>query len=129
MMTKMKRLVMYEGCSVEQTRWGGNDDTSLHLTVGLIYEIHMIYVHTWHTKVSLIGFPGLVFNSVCFSPVSGIGKREEEYFATTPVGDTPVPRYSERAAESEQPVTESDNKGRREGFLHKLARLWASCFH
>ena len=56
--------VKFIGCSVEQINWG-NNDTPHMLTIGKVYKIKKVEVHSQHTKVSLEGIVGR-FNSVCF---------------------------------------------------------------
>lgn len=56
----------YIGASDEQVRWGGNDDPRGLLVEGESYEIARKEVHSWHTKIELVGFPGKVFNDVSF---------------------------------------------------------------
>lgn len=58
--------VIYKGTSDEQVRWGGNDDPRGLLQEGREYEVEEREVHSWHTKLRLKGYPGKVFNSVCF---------------------------------------------------------------
>lgn len=50
-----------------QVRWGGNDDPRDLLEVGKVYDIKRVDVHTWHTKIYLVDFPGMKFNSVHFN--------------------------------------------------------------
>ena len=56
--------VKFTGATVEQTRWGNNDDPHM-LVVGQSYQIEKIDTHSWHTKLTLRGITGK-FNSVCF---------------------------------------------------------------
>ena len=60
--------VKYIGCDEQQIRWGGNDDPSKNLFVGDRYIIEFVEVHSWHTKLKLVGIPGK-FNSVCFEVI------------------------------------------------------------
>lgn len=64
------KAVRFKGCTEDQIRWGSNDDPNGLLTPGEVYEVEKIDVHTWHTKYILKGFPGRVFNSVCFEEVT-----------------------------------------------------------
>jgi len=66
----MTNRLRYIGADDAQVAWGGNDDPRGVLTEGEIYEVQSMDVHSWHTKVRLVGFDG-VFNSVCFE---GVGK-------------------------------------------------------
>jgi len=56
--------VKFTGCSIEQIRWGNNDDPCM-LVIGQSYQIEKVHQHTWHTKLTLRGIDGK-FNSVCF---------------------------------------------------------------
>jgi len=58
--------VTYTGASDSQVIWGGCDDPREVLTIGDEYEVAKWEVHSWHTKVSLVGIHGKKFNSVCF---------------------------------------------------------------
>lgn len=39
------------------------------LTVGELYTVDCVEVHSWHTKVYLKEFPGVEFNSVLFEEI------------------------------------------------------------
>lgn len=60
--------VRYIGASDTQVNWGSNDDPRGVLVEGEVYEVAAREVHTWHTKLSLVGVKGR-FNSVCFEEV------------------------------------------------------------
>ncbi len=60
--------VRFVGATEAQVQWGGNDDPNKVLKVGQIYMIDAIKVHSWHTKVRILGFEG-AFNSVSFKAV------------------------------------------------------------
>ncbi len=62
----MLKEVVYEGASDAQVNWGGNDDPRPLLRVGSRYIVKDYDVHNWHTKIQLVEFPGLWFNSVSF---------------------------------------------------------------
>ena len=65
-------LVQYLGCSIEQVRWGNNDDPRSLLIVGRTYQIEEVNVRSQHTKVKLYNKMGM-FNSVCFRVIqSGV---------------------------------------------------------
>lgn len=65
-------IVYYNGkASDAQVNWGGNDDPRNFLEVGVPYEVARWEVHTWHTKVHLVDFPGKYFNSVHFHDAEG----------------------------------------------------------
>lgn len=57
--------VKYIGASDAQVNWGHCDDPRNVLIEGEMYEVEAEDVHTWHTKLSLVGLDGK-FNSVCF---------------------------------------------------------------
>jgi len=58
--------VVYTGATQDQINWGSNDDPRPLLRVGSRYIVQNKEVHAWHTKIELVEFPGLKFNSVCF---------------------------------------------------------------
>ena len=57
--------MIYTGCTIEQVRWGNNDDPREVLEKGKSYQIEHIRHHKWHTKYKLQGIDGW-YNSVCF---------------------------------------------------------------
>jgi hypothetical protein len=57
--------VVFTGQTVEQRRWGGNSDANEVLTKGSTYTVEKVEVHSWHTKLHLVGVTGR-FNSACF---------------------------------------------------------------
>jgi hypothetical protein len=57
--------VIFTGATEEQIQWGGNDDPNQFLKVGDKAVIEAKEVHSWHTKLYLVGIPGK-FNSVSF---------------------------------------------------------------
>lgn len=59
--------VQYLGATDQQVQWGGCSDPRGVLTDGMLYEVERSEVHSWHTKLFLNGYPGMGFNSVCFS--------------------------------------------------------------
>jgi len=59
--------VRYMGVIDEQVKWGGNDDPRKHLVEGNEYIVTKQDIRTWHTKIELEGFPGLVFNDTSFT--------------------------------------------------------------
>lgn len=63
-MIKKEDRVKYIGCTKEQIAWGNNDNPHM-LTVGSIYIVECVEVHSQHTKLTLKGISGR-FNSVCF---------------------------------------------------------------
>ncbi len=48
-------------------KWSSNDCPETHLVLNNVYEIKDIWVGHSSTKVALVGFPGLEFNSVHFA--------------------------------------------------------------
>jgi len=56
----------YTGATIEQIRWGNNDDPRGLLEEGRIYEVLEKEVHSWHTKLKLKGFSSMKFNSANF---------------------------------------------------------------
>lgn len=57
--------VIFIGCDEDQKRWGNHDGDISILEIGKSYDVERIEVHSWHTKVYLIGIEGS-YNSVCF---------------------------------------------------------------
>ena len=64
-------VVVFNGQTEEQRRWGGNDDANEFLIVGKEYIVESVVRHTWHTKLKLRNKNGR-FNSVCFDLVGVI---------------------------------------------------------
>ena len=64
----MRKFVKFTNSSIDQVRWGGNDDPTTVLVIGKRYEVLMEEVHDWHTKYILVRFPKLKFNSCSFEP-------------------------------------------------------------
>lgn len=62
---KKGESVTFIGCSTSQIQWGNNDDPNPVLEEGKKYIIEDVKVHSYHTKIKLIGYSGW-FNSVCF---------------------------------------------------------------
>ena len=52
-----------------ENNWGNCTPIKDCLTVDEIYTVKFWEVHSWHTKVHLVEFPGKVFNSVHFEKV------------------------------------------------------------
>ena len=60
-------VVVYDGsASDSQVNWGSNADPRKLLKPGARYTVSDVEVHSWHTKVQLVGVEGK-FNSVHFS--------------------------------------------------------------
>lgn len=55
--------------SDSQVRWGSNHDPRGLLEEGKIYEVEKKEVHSYHTKLYLVEFPGKYFNNVNFEEV------------------------------------------------------------
>ncbi len=62
--------VIFVGATEAQIRWGGNDDPNKMCKVGKGYKIESQEVHSFHTKITLVGVEGS-FNSVSFRPDGG----------------------------------------------------------
>ena len=61
--------VKFIGCTIEQVRWGSNDDPNGILIVGDRYYVEHVHVHSQHTKIELRGVLNMKFNSVCFQKI------------------------------------------------------------
>ena len=61
----MNKTVVFKESSQSQVMWGGNSDPTDVLIVGQTYEVEDEEVHSWHTKLKLVGVDGW-FNSVSF---------------------------------------------------------------
>lgn len=61
--------VVFIGSTGGQVRWGSNDDPSDLLTIGKVYDVQKVEVHSWHTKYYLKEFPNKKFNSVSFEVI------------------------------------------------------------
>ena len=46
-------IVEYIGCSLEQIRWGNNDDPTSYLIIGKEYIVEKVDVRSQHTKIKL----------------------------------------------------------------------------
>jgi hypothetical protein len=67
---EVTHVVYVEDPDDTQVRWGGNADPRGVLTPGETYEVELVSVHSWHTKIFLVGVDcGRGFNSVSFEPV------------------------------------------------------------
>ena len=62
---KEGKKVKFIGCSEDQHRWGSHTGDYKNLIIGKKYTVERIEVHSYHTKVWLMGIDGC-FNSVCF---------------------------------------------------------------
>jgi len=62
--------VKFIGCTIDQVRWGNNDDPNGKLIVGDKYYVEHVEVHSQHTKIQLRGVLKEKFNSVCFEVVN-----------------------------------------------------------
>ena len=63
-------VVVYDGNACDaQVNWGSNADPRKLLTPGGRYIVRDVEVHSWHTKLRLVGVEGQ-FNSVHFRPIS-----------------------------------------------------------
>ena len=52
--------------SDKQATWAGCDDPRGILTLGHIYTLEYVDIHSYHTKLKLVGVEGL-FNSILFA--------------------------------------------------------------
>ena len=57
--------VKYIGTDDRQVQWGGCDDPRKVLTEGNVYEVEEVEIHSWYTKVYLVGI-SQGFNSCSF---------------------------------------------------------------
>lgn len=73
--------VIFIGADESQIKWGSNNDPNEHLRVGDIVEIESVEVHSWHTKLYLVGIPGK-FNSVSFEPAPKNLRTAYEYLGS-----------------------------------------------
>ena len=65
------KFVKYLGVTDEQVAFGSCDDPRADgLTIGAIYTVEYEDIHSYHTKISLIEYPGKRFNSVSFEEQS-----------------------------------------------------------
>ena len=77
-----KRLVRYIGASDMQVGWGYCEDPRGVLTEGMEYEIERCKLHSWHTKVFLVGVDsGRGFPSAAFEPLPEPTSEEEREWA------------------------------------------------
>ncbi len=60
----------------QDQNWSLGDNASKKLIVGEIYHVSAVEVHDWHTRVCLIEFGNMQFNSTSFSEVR-IPKQKE----------------------------------------------------
>ncbi len=62
--------VRYNGATDEQAHWGACSDPRETLREGEVYELERVEVHTWHTKIWLVGHDcNRGFNSASFHRV------------------------------------------------------------
>lgn len=67
-MFKIGEKVKFKSSSPEQVTWGSNTSPDNLLNTEDTYEISNVEVHSWHTKIELVGIKGH-FNSVSFEYV------------------------------------------------------------
>lgn len=72
---KVGDTVKFIGCTIDQVRWGNNNDPNGKLIVGDKYYVEHVEVHSQHTKIQLRGVLKQKFNSVCFEVVNDNRKR------------------------------------------------------
>ena len=66
--------VRFEGAIIEQVRWGHNDDPREFLSKGSVYEVNKKDVHSFHTKIELVGFPGKWVNDASFTYLNDLDR-------------------------------------------------------
>ena len=76
-MFKIGEKVKFISSSKAQVIWGSNTDPNGLLSTENTYEISNVEVHSWHTKIELVGIKGK-FNSVSFGyvPINEIRKEK-----------------------------------------------------
>jgi hypothetical protein len=76
-MFKIGEKVKFISSSQEQVNWGSNTNPDGILNTDTTYEISYVEVHSWHTKIELVGIKGQ-FNSVSFDyvPIKEIRKEK-----------------------------------------------------
>ena len=67
-MFKIGEKVKFISSSKDQINWGSNTNPQNLLSTETIYEVSNVEVHSWHTKIELVGIKGQ-FNSVPFDYV------------------------------------------------------------
>lgn len=67
-MFKIGEKVKFISSSKDQINWGSNTNPQNLLSTETIYEVSNVEVHSWHTKIELVGIKGQ-FNSVSFDYV------------------------------------------------------------
>jgi len=74
-MKKGAKVIFIEATD-EQINWGSNDDPRTLLSLEKVYEIASVEVHSWHTKIRLVGLEQYKFNSVHFAELTrGLPKK------------------------------------------------------
>lgn len=68
-MFKIGDKVKFTEASDSQVAWGNNDDPRLLLDTETVYEVENVEVHSWHTKIYLVGIDGK-FNDVSFKLIT-----------------------------------------------------------
>ena len=72
-----KRVIRYVGASDAQVEWGSCQDPRPVLEFGRQYEVERCELHSWHTKVFLIGVDsGKGFPSAAFDPMPDVTEEE-----------------------------------------------------
>ena len=83
-MFKIGDNVKFIGSSQDQVNWGSNTDPDGILNNDTTYEISNVEVHSWHTKIELVGIKG-EFNSASFDYVPLKEIRKEKLNALQPI--------------------------------------------
>ena len=74
---KIGDRIKFISSSKDQVNWGSNNDPNEILNTDTIYEIEDVEIHSWHTKISIVGIKGK-FNSVSFELLSVKELRKEK---------------------------------------------------
>lgn len=74
---KIGDRIKFISSTKNQVNWGSNDDPTNLLDTHTIYEIEYVEVHSYHTKISIVGVKGR-FNSVSFEllPIKELRKEK-----------------------------------------------------
>lgn len=70
MSIKSGDVMVYVGATDTQVSFGRGVDPRPILVVGQCYTVEYVFVHSWHTTITLLGVIGN-FNSVCFEATEG----------------------------------------------------------
>jgi len=106
--------VKFIGCTENQYKWGSCTNPNGILKIGHYYQVEDIEVHSWHTKITLVGIEGK-FNSVSFEDLSldDIGAYKEMLKA----------ELADAIDKQEQEQDEQFNAGREEALSYAIVML------